>query len=395
MGTSSDAKAHGVHEPVGKKRYAKIRGQNGRVLDVLQDSDWCLMRTLPKPPLVCPIYGCSQRMDTVERKQGTRFLRNNRNSGDGCTHLEQPVGGGGPMTEEHLWLQLTIYNLCLEMGYKARLETDYADIRVESNPPVALEVQLRRTDIEKREAQRAKRQMRTLWLFPDTAEKSVDNLLFNHPAVRVKYVREGDPILPPWDPRVAGRTRLLFGATNWKRGDDPTTFIPAGNLRPEHFLREVFEGDRSWYRRSTLHEPSDTRRLWSGWALEDDLKKVLEDRANRDRTAAEARAAEAQRRAKEQEVIAAAHRDYEDRRRRTQLTTRIRNDHAEARRRNDERYRRSEQKALLDAAHRDALREERQRSSPEVETLERVGTLQISIHRSVLGRFRELINRRI
>ena len=264
------------------------------------------------------------------------------------------------MTEEHLWLQMRLFNLCLEMGYRARLETDYADVRVESDPPIALEVQLHGTDIDKRAAQRAKRGMRTLWLFPDSARKGVDDPLFARPAVRVNYSREGDPTLPPWDPNCRGRTTLMFGATIWKRGGDATQFVPAGNRHPEEFLREVFDKERGWYERSTLHEASDPRTLWAGWALEGDLENVRAARNSRDRAAAAVRAEEERRRAAEQAILDAAHaealREHDERHRRAQLMNLLQSAHADARRRNDERYLRAEQKATIHAAHADALR---------------------------------------
>lgn len=350
----SESTLHAIHAPIVKKRYARIRGQQ-RILDVREHREWELMRSAPKPPLVCPVDGCRQAMHTVLNTNGTRFLRNGGTTEEaGCTHLVPPTGGGGPMTEEHLWLQMTMFNLCLEMGYDARLETDYADIRVESNPPFALEVQLRGTDIDKRAAQRAERKMRTLWLFPETARSDVDDPLFTRPAVRVKYMREGDPTLPPWDPQSRGSTTLKFGATIWKRGDDPTRFARAGSRSPKEFLREVFENRRHWYRRDTLHESSDPRTLWAGWALEGDLDDVRAARDSRDRAAAAERA-----------IVETAHsealHEHEERHRRTRLQELLRTAHADARRRLDERYWHAEQKAKIDAAHRDALREDYER----------------------------------
>jgi hypothetical protein len=336
--------SHEDHEPAVKKRYASVRGQN-RMLDVASDTDWDLMRTPPKPKLVCPVGRCPQTMHTVLRN-GTRFLRNDPSEdGDGCTHLVPPSGGGGPMTEEHLWLQKTLLNLCLELGYDARLETDYADVRVGSTPPFALEVQLRGTGFEERARQRAERGMRTLWLLPDTARKEVDDPLFSHPAVRVKYMSSSASGLPPWDPQNHDRADLKFGATIWKRSADPTRFIPAGNYQPKEFLREVLANGRLWYHRDELHERSDPRTVWAGWALEEDVSAVRVAREQRDRA---------------QAVVDTAHgyalREKDERRRRADLSKLIDEAHDAARHRNEERYRNAEMRAARAAALVDSRR---------------------------------------
>ncbi|MGP5055980.1 hypothetical protein ACTXJ3_12950 [Brachybacterium paraconglomeratum] len=320
--------SHPDHESTVKKRFARIRGQR-RVLDVADDNHWAVMRGEPKPKLVCPIDGCTQELVTVFLSDHeTRYLRyNNPNDSKGCPHLEVPPSGGGPMTEEHLWLQITFYNYCIELGFEAYLETDFADIRVESDPPFALEVQRHDTDFDKRSAQRAEKGMKTLWLLPDSARRAVNDPLFNRPAVRVKYIREGDTSRPPWDPQCRGRTTITVGATIWERDFDPSRLTPAGNQNPKEFLREVLDGERGWYTRSALHGARTEQRTWAGWALTRDFVAVRSERTRR-------------------ELLASASlMEEENRRRQIDLRDCIRRDYVQARRLNEDRFQAAELRA--------------------------------------------------
>ncbi|AXK44197.1 hypothetical protein [Brachybacterium saurashtrense] len=289
------------------KRYARLR-ESGRIVDVRHGDDWALIYTRPRPPLVCPVDGCSQGLSPVEltNTTGTRFLRVKDGSQD-CGHLAGRGDGGGPMTDEHLWLQMMLLKICEDLGIDATMETDYTDIRVDSSPPYALEVQKHNTDFAARIDQRKQRGMETLWLFPESAKLSTDDPVFRFPALRVRYQDEdGNELKSPWTSSCPSPSVVKFGATIWVRGRGGFELVPAGNYSARRFLKELFEGRRVWQPKKKLLGLSDGGRVWSGWVLKEDLEAV--ETRRKARAIEQAAAAERQRQEREQKAqLEAAH----------------------------------------------------------------------------------------
>lgn len=117
-----------------KKQFFRVQGERD-VLWIRNSSDWARVHRTGVH-LVCPDRGCAQRLVAHQNAYGTRYLSNHKDS-TGCNHFV-PAGGGGRMTDEHLWLQGKLREICIELGYDAELEVDVAgarvDLRVESAP---------------------------------------------------------------------------------------------------------------------------------------------------------------------------------------------------------------------------------------------------------------------
>lgn len=207
------------------------------------------------------------------------------------------------MTEEHLWLQGHIRQLCEELGCQAALETDYADIKVEGKSTWAVEVQRVSTDYAKREEQRAERRMKTLWLLPESAQRTRDSgrrqggdPVFSSPAVRLLYRFAGNPSLAPdvkylrenvWTGRRPDTVVLRVAATLW-------TLSPDGEYLRRHempmplraFLAEIFEGKRVWLSRGQLVQYTEDGDGWAGWVRDRDCQRArAADLARRERRA--------------------------------------------------------------------------------------------------------------
>src|SRR5690625_2095 len=305
-----------------KKQFVRIRGER-RIRWIHDPDDWAAVhRPGEKIQLVCPDEGCSQSMKATERTKPrtTRYLSD---TGDvSCTHF-LPTGGGGPKTEEHLWVQGALRKVCEELGYEARLESDYADVRVDSSPSFALEVQRVSTNFRERRAQRAERGMETIWFLPETAKKSRNDPLFTEPCVRLVYFDRSGPgakeLTPAdllgavWTGGDVGLVDLRVAVTLWTPSQDHLEFVSAPALPIKGFLEQVLKGKHRWHPASELHGKSAPRGTWAGWALEGDLAAVQEARdEHRRQMAARRRAqereAEEKRREEAARKVAAEHR---------------------------------------------------------------------------------------
>lgn len=297
-----------------KKQFVRIRGER-RIRWIRDPDDWAAVhRPGENIQLVCPDGGCGQSMKATERTKPrtTRYLSD---TGDvSCTHF-LPTGGGGPMTEEHLWVQGALRKACEELGYEARLESDYADVRVDSSPPFALEVQRASTNFRERRVQRAERGMETIWFLPETAKKSRKDPLFTQPCVRLVYfdrpgpgakkLTAADLLGAVWTGGGADRVDLRVAVTLWTPSQDHLEFVKARTLPIKEFLEQVLEGERRWHPARALHGKSAPRGTWAGWVLEDDLAAVQDARKEHRRQVAARRRAQ-QREAEEKRREAAA-----------------------------------------------------------------------------------------
>lgn len=124
-----------------------------RPLWVYDDDDWAAMKALPAGSLTCPRPGCSTLFGKpIQNARGTRFLRDM--PGSSCSHppyARLELGGGGPMSVEHLWLEGRVARVCEVAGEIAFTEdyATHADIYV-PGPRLAIEVQPWSTDYQRR-----------------------------------------------------------------------------------------------------------------------------------------------------------------------------------------------------------------------------------------------------
>lgn len=270
-----------------KKQFFRIQGERS-TLWIGNPRDWKRAHKTGLH-LVCPDSGCTQRLVAMQKKHGTRYLANHRDS-SGCNHYV-PVGGGGRMTDEHLWLQGALREVCRELGYNAELEVDYAearvDLRVGSSPPFAFEVQRVSTDFGRRRKARQKNGMQTLWLLPesdrqkDTGKgKKRRDPLFSEPSVRLGY-RDGpgnnakvlsvDELRSTvWQGDGSAEVHLRAGVTVGKLSDDHLSFSSSW-LPLNTFLQQVLEGDRQWLSQRVIQGKNGG--AWAGWLLTEDISK--------------------------------------------------------------------------------------------------------------------------
>lgn len=298
-----------------KKQFVRLRGESA-VMWIHNDEDWArIYRPREKVPLVCPDIDCGHPMKASLRTKPnmTRYLSDVGESS--CRHL-LPDGGGGVPTDEHLWLQGKVREVCQRLGYTAELEFKRADVWVGSNPPYALEVQRVSTDFWKRSRQRKSRGMETLWLLPESEKQrdtgrpqSGGDPVFSHPAVRIRY---RDPRKPSqslmWsEVREAGvfggnsdAVEVEVAVTLWEAESGDTAFKRAKSLSLESFLEQVLRGERQWLPKRELHGEEPPLRTWAGWVSTSDLEHVREARAKRDNERLRQQQIEARRRREEE-----------------------------------------------------------------------------------------------
>ncbi len=236
------------------------------------------------------------------------------------------------MTDEHLWLQGQLREMCRRLGYTAELEVGYSgarvDLRVDSTPPYALEVQRVSTSFAERRAARAKNGMRTLWVLPesdrlkDTGKgKAHGDPLFSEPCVRLSY-RDGpgpNARVMTFD-RLRSRTwqgdnrsdvHLRGGVTIGRLSSDQLSFTSSW-LPLEQFIGQVLSGDRQWYERKVIQGKNGG--AWAGWLLTADVAKykaavAAKQAERRQRREAAIAAAEAAAAARREAETAAARRE--------------------------------------------------------------------------------------
>lgn len=271
-----------------KKQFLRVQGERD-VLWIHDRRDWARVHRTGLH-LVCPDRGCTQRLVAHQNTHGTRYLSNHKDS-TGCSHFV-PAGGGGRMTDEHLWLQGKLREICIELGYDAELEVDVTgarvDLRVESRlRPFAFEVQRVSTDFTARRKAREKNGMRTLWLLPESdRQKNIakgkrrHDPLFSEPCVRLGY-RDGtgpdarvmtvDQLRSAiWQGDGNGEVYLSVGVTVGKLSTDKLAFRSSG-LPLKTFLQQVLDGSRQWFSGPVIQGKNGGN--WAGWLLTDDITK--------------------------------------------------------------------------------------------------------------------------
>jgi len=295
-----------------KKQYVRVEGEH-RVRWIHDEDDWQhVYRTGRR--LVCPDSDCTQRLKANQNRHGTRYLSNLGDT-SACSHFV-PEGGGGLMTDEHLWLQGMLRAMCRRLGYDAELEVGVAgarvDLRVEGKDDVfAFEVQRVSTDFTSRRAAREQSGMRTLWFLPESdrqkntaAEKRRDPL-FSEPCVRLGY-RDGpgpgsnvmtveDLRQSVWTYPAKARVHLRAGVTIGRLAPDRLSF-GSGWLPLEKFVSQVLEGSRRWYPQGVIRGKKGG--TWAGWLLTEDVQQyrnavaaAKEERRRREEAAREAESA--------------------------------------------------------------------------------------------------------
>lgn len=267
--------AHEDHRKPSKQHAQRRDVHRRHPLWVYDDDDWDVMygeNKVPTGDLICPEAGCRAELVAVERKSGTRFLRNRKGTAD-CGHAFGRPSGGGPPSPEHRWLQQRLAMLCGDLDDEAIPEhaESRADVWVASTPPLAIEVQRWPTSFAKRGDTRCAKGAKVLWLLPESASgPKVNRALFEQPAARIRVMHRKDRTkeAKPWEPGHSGRVLVWIGATVMKIGDDGT-LVSAGNDDARAFLREVLSGERRWY---GPIEPGFA--FGSGWARPGDVKQM-------------------------------------------------------------------------------------------------------------------------
>lgn len=246
------------------KRHARLQTQPQRLLWVGDEADWSVMRSQPRPALVCPEPGCGDLLHAVRNARGTRFLRQARHTGGGagCDHWWVSGSEGGPESARHLWLKARLAGICLHLGWAAVPEdpVTYADVWV-PDAGLALEVQLRRTDtIGRTQARLAAGATSVIWFIG--ADVAVRNALFDAPAVRFDIVAAGDPkrTVAPWQ-EPQQQARLVVFATVWRW--DGWRMV-TGRMSGYRFIADVLSGEMGWCPPGTPGLPAG-RAGWVRW----------------------------------------------------------------------------------------------------------------------------------
>lgn len=235
---------------------------------------------LPTGSFVCPAPNCTMELVAYYRN-GKRFLRK-RPGTQGCNHHLPTSNTFGPMSDEHLWFQRRIAFLIEEyIGLPAHLEHNYADIWVESDPPLAIEIQRWPSDVDARAKRRQQLGAKTIWLFPESADSpQIDQALFNHSVARVRVFKQGStnsfPETKPWENKTDRGWRVSIGATvlgmkQQREGSKKTriSLESIGNYDAITFFREIIEKKRRWYDKQELDSM-----VYSGWAYHEEYEYV-------------------------------------------------------------------------------------------------------------------------
>jgi hypothetical protein len=248
------------------KRHARA-ADGGRLLWVGDEQDWRFMRSHPRPTLHCPQASCGDRLHAVCNALGTRFLR--RSSGGACGHWS--VSGSsatGPESQRHLWLKARLASICLHLGWAAVPEDPVtrADVWV-PDAALALEVQLRRTDILARTAARFQAGAAgVVWLLAD--DVPANRTLFAAPSVRCAVIAPGHgAAVRPWETPCPDARLVVYG-TVWRWQE---WRLATGAVSAYGFLAELLAGRLGWCPPGTPGFPPGR----GGWVRWSDLAQAL------------------------------------------------------------------------------------------------------------------------
>jgi len=306
MGRTREGHSVADHgEEATKKQLFRVEGET-MVRSIHNDSDWHHVHRQGFD-LRCPVGGCPQRLIAKLSTRGRRFIAHK--SGSRCGHAA-PQAEGGEMTEEHLWLQNEIRELCVSLGYEAELEVggdgNRVDVLVDSGDLFAIEVQRGSTDFTERRRRREAEGRRTIWIIPGTASPSTtsatkrgSNPLFTEPCIRLGYAdrRKGRAQWIPEEQLRAsvwngggGEVYLKAWATVGALDGDRCVFV-SHILDLHAFLHQVLSGRRRWDPRPLIVGAGHGS--WAGWLLDaavdefDAIQWSERERVRRERDAAQ------------------------------------------------------------------------------------------------------------
>ncbi len=172
------------------------------------------------------------------------------------------------MSAQHRWFEARLARVCEVLGYEAIPEhyPTFADVYV-TEPRYCLEVQRWSTEFAARTKERVGKGAKVLWMLTeDATSRRVTEALFTLPAVRLKVVsRWNHQIqLQPWENPEQNRDAILIVYGTVARRRLPTGKFQTSQMDALQFLKEVFEGNRSWVRPSAVNH--------GVWALQPDVQ---------------------------------------------------------------------------------------------------------------------------
>lgn len=193
------------------------------------------------------------------------------------------------MSQEHKWLQNRLLVVCRHAGHEAIPEhqaTD-SDLYVPS-ASYSIEVQRWPTNWKKRTTARMDKGAQVIWLITDSMHNrsNRDEALFNYPCVSLRVYARGDrerrPI-EPWNNVNDNHKAVLSVWSTVMRYDRlAAKFVSTGHVDAIAFFKEVLDGNRSWYPKSTLQQFGIG---YAAWILNEDITTATE--ATKARRAAE------------------------------------------------------------------------------------------------------------
>ncbi|QYF73758.1 hypothetical protein [Cryobacterium sp. PAMC25264] len=284
------------------------------------DDDFYAIYRKPTCVVVCPLDGCGTRLIAKRNDHETRWLATHPGSVS-CSHndvpLIRPTGGGGPESDEHLWMKSRIALVCRKFGYDAVIEHQptHADVFLPDSK-IAIEYQRWDTKFDKRNLDRSHAGAdTTLWFFPEPPrglttqdDKALDTLIKarirQHGGIYLTPRGRGSRVdsrlvnQKPWDhpkdTEMRRTTRLFVSGSlvTYSNDRDTKGLKYAGSVGLQRFIREVVSGERTLqYANVRLGDGTVRRKVW---VLASDLQQVAADaaRAAAQKATAEKAAAE-------------------------------------------------------------------------------------------------------
>ena len=291
------------------------------LLSMYDDEDFTAVHRKPSCVVVCPCDGCGSRLTAYTNGHGTRWLAA-RPGSFSCDHnnvpLIRPTGGGGPETDEHLWMKARIARVCRILGYEAVIEHQptRADVFLPDSK-IAIEYQRWDTKFDKRNLDRSHAGAdTTLWFFPEPPQRSSNDTdtalaklfrtrIYQHGGIYLtaahknrRLANQRLSVQKPWerpgDFELKRTTRLFVSGSIVSYDSKNNGLKYTGSYGLHLFLAEVVRGER------TLQDAEVHRRTGGVvtrpvWVLASDRHKIAtvmteaaEDRARRARAAREA-----------------------------------------------------------------------------------------------------------
>lgn len=287
----------------------KIRArisESGTWVEAANDVDWLLVHPPDggeRPVLFCPDSTCPSKLVAKElpRSHGavTRFFAFGPRSKCGHHEVKQGVPGQAASkidvaeTGEHHWLKRFVLEAAHRAGYvEADLERPLpvgvrADVFVPGAQRSRVEVQRGATDVPAR----SERYPDVVWLLRAAFDEANKKFLFDYPCVQVRVTRKdaGGRWVParPWSEEtpnisISASSTVLRPRVCTDRSHRHG-FFETKPMSLDLFLRQVWSGERQWFRRGTVH-------TFAGWVLGHDLRRYEAWLAEREAAAREVEA---------------------------------------------------------------------------------------------------------